>query len=93
MHDVKALELPAIDDEFAKAISENETLEALRVDVRKRLEAIAQSRARRAIGNALMEKLVDAHEFPLPQVLVDREIDNMINDLAAQIAQSGVELR
>ena len=89
VHDVKALELPAIDDEFAKAISENETLETLRVDVRKRLEAIAQSRARRAIGNTLMEKLVGAHDFPLPDVLVDREVDNMINDLAAQVAQGG----
>ena len=90
VHDVKALELPAIDDEFAKTISENETLEALRADVRKRLEAIAQSRARRAIGNVVMEKLVDAHEFPLPQVLVEREIDNMINDSTAQLAQSGL---
>lgn len=90
VHDVKALELPAIDDAFAKTISENETLDALRVDVRKRLEAIAQSRARRAIGNTLMEKLIEAHDFPLPDVLVEREIDNMINDLAAQIAQSGV---
>ena len=90
VHDVKALELPAIDDAFAKAISENETLDALRVDVRKRLEAIAQSRARRAIGNTLMERLIEAHDFPLPDVLVEREIDNMINDLAAQIAQSGV---
>ncbi len=89
VHDVKALELPSVDDEFAKTISENETVDALRADVRKRLEAIAQSRARRAIGNALMEKLVAAHEFPLPQVLVEREIDNMVNDLSAQIAQSG----
>ncbi|HTU71440.1 MAG TPA: trigger factor [Candidatus Baltobacteraceae bacterium] len=89
VHDVKALELPALDDEFAKAISENETLDALRSDVRKRLEAIAQSRARRAVGNALMEKLIGAHDFPLPEVLVEREIDNMINDLAAQVAQSG----
>ena len=89
VHDVKALELPAIDDEFAKTIAENETLEDLRADVRKRLEAIAQSRARRAIGNDVMEKLVEAHEFPLPQVLVEREIDNMINDSTAQLAQSG----
>jgi trigger factor len=90
VHDVKALELPAIDDEFAKAISENETLDALKADVRKRLEAIAQSRTRRAIGNELMEKLVDAHEFPLPQVLVEREVDNMINDLASQLGQTGL---
>lgn len=92
VHDVKALELPAIDDEFAKAISENETLDALRTDVRKRLEVIAQSRERRAIGNAVMEKLVDAHEFPLPEVLIDREVDNMVNDLAAQVGQSGSTL-
>jgi trigger factor len=90
VHDVKALELPAVDDEFAKAVSENETLDTLRADVRKRLEAIAQSRARRAIGNALMEKLVDAHDFPLPEVLVAREIDNMVNDLASQAGQSGI---
>jgi len=90
VHDVKALELPAVDDEFAKTISENESLDALRQDVRKRLEAIAQSRARRAIGNALMEKLLAAHDFPLPDVMVEREIDNMVNDLASQVTQSGV---
>ncbi len=90
VHDVKALELPAIDDEFARTISESETLGALRDDVRKRLEAIAQSRARRAAGNALMEKLIGAHDFPLPDVMVEREIDNMMNDLASRAAQSGV---
>ncbi|HTX57372.1 MAG TPA: trigger factor [Candidatus Acidoferrales bacterium] len=92
VHDVKALELPAVDDEFAKTISENETIGALREDVRKRLEAIAASRARRAVGNELMTKLVDAHEFPLPEVLVEREVDNMVNDLAAQLAQTGANL-
>ena len=90
VHDVKALELPPVDDEFAKTISENETLDALRADVRKRLEAIAQSRARRAIGNTLVEKLIGAHDFPLPEVLVEREIDNTLNDLAAQLSQTGV---
>ncbi|HUA09759.1 MAG TPA: trigger factor [Candidatus Acidoferrales bacterium] len=90
VHDVKALELPAIDDEFAKTISENETLAALRADVRKRLEAIAQSRARRAVGNTLMEKLLESHEFPLPDVLVEREIDNMVSDMASTVAQSGL---
>jgi trigger factor len=40
----------------------------------------------------VMEKLVDAHEFPLPEVLVDREVDNMVNDLAAQVGQSGSTL-
>ena len=89
VNDVKTLELPTIDDEFAKSISENETLDALRADVRKRLETIAESRSRRAVGNAVMEKLLETRDFPLPDVLVEREIDHMINDTAAQAARSG----
>ena len=89
VHDVKALETPAIDDAFAQAISGSESLEALQADVRKRLEAIAESRARRSTGNTVMEKLVEAHDFPLPDVMVEREIDNMINDAASQVAQDG----
>jgi len=90
VHDVKTLELPTIDDAFAKSISENETLEALREDVRKRLHAIAEARGRRAVGNAVMEKLMASREFPLPDVLVEREIDSMINDTASQAARNGV---
>ncbi len=90
VHDVKALELPASDDAFAKSISENETVEALREDVRKRLGAIAEARARRSVGNALMEKLMASRDFPLPDVMVEREIDSMINDTASQAARGGV---
>jgi trigger factor len=90
VHDVKALEVPPVDDAFAQSISENETLDALRADVRTRLEAIAQGRARRSAGNELVEKLIAAHDFPLPDVLVEREIDNEINDLAGQVGQSGL---
>jgi trigger factor len=89
VHDVKALETPPVDDAFAASISENETLDGLRADVRKRLEAIAQSRARRSAGNTVMEKLIEAHDFPLPDVMVEREIDSMINDAASQVTQNG----
>src|SRR5579863_8655561 len=90
VHDVKAFELPAIDDEFAKSISDNQTVDELRADVRKRLEAIAEGRGRRAVGNAVMEKLIGSREFPLPDVMVDREIDAMVNDTATQAARDGV---
>ncbi len=90
LHDVKALELPAVDDEFAKSISENETLDALRADVRKRLETISESRARRGVGNAVMEKLLATRDFPLPDVLVEREIEHMISDAAGSAARAGV---
>lgn len=90
LHDVKALELPPLDDEFAKSVSGSETLDALRDDVRKRLEAIAEGRARRFVGNAVMEKLIEAHDFPLPDTMVGREVDSMVSDAASQAAQAGV---
>lgn len=90
LHDVKELELPPLDDEFAKSISENQTLDALRDDVRKRLEAISASRTRRAVGNALMEQLLETQSFELPEILVEREIDQMINDASGSAARSGV---
>jgi trigger factor len=90
LHEVKALELPQIDDEFANSIAEGKTLEELRADVRARLEAIAKSRERRAIGSTIMDKLLASHDFPLPETLVEREIEQMIGDLQGQTSRSGM---
>ena len=90
LHDVKELELPAIDDEFAKSISDHETLEVLRADVRTRLEAIAKQRARRELGNAAMENLLAAHDVELPASMVDREVEQMVRDTMTDAARSGM---
>jgi len=84
LHEVKQFELPAIDDAFAAGISNSESLGALRDDVRRRLEAIAESRSRRAVGNALMEQLLSAHDFSLPASMVEGEIDHLAGDAAAE---------
>jgi trigger factor len=89
LHDVKQLEVPPMDDEFAKGVSKNETLEELRQDVRRRLEAIADSRGRRIVGNAIVDKLVASHDFPLPPSLVDAEVDHLMSDAASNAARSG----
>jgi trigger factor len=80
LHEVKTLELPEIDDDFAGSISEGKSLDELRADVRTRLEAIAKSRERRAIGNAVLDRLMEAHDFPLPETLVERELAQMLAD-------------
>jgi trigger factor len=90
LHDVKEMELPAIDDEFAKAVSKNETLDELKDDVRKRLEVIAQNKARKELGNTVMDKLLETHEFPLPEVMVEHEVDNMLNDARGFAARMGL---
>lgn len=83
LHDVKELELPAIDDEFAKAVSQNATADELRQDLRRRLEAVAAGRSRRAIGNAIVAELLAKHDFPLPPSLIENELTNLIADATA----------
>lgn len=92
LHEVKELELPAIDDELAKAVSDHQTLEELRADIRKRLEAVAQARAQRELGSQAVEELLKTHDFPLPAILVDREIENMLGDTASMAARMGISL-
>lgn len=90
LHEVKELELPPIDDELAKAVSQHQTLDELQADVRKRLQAAAEARIKRETGNDLVERLVASHDFPLPEVLVEREIDGMVSDGAGMAARMGM---
>jgi trigger factor len=90
LHEVKELELPPLDDELAKAVSQNQTLDELKADIRKRLHAAAEARIKRQAGNDLVERLVEAHDFPLPEILIEREIDGMLTDGAGLAARMGM---
>jgi trigger factor len=90
LHEVKELELPTLDDELAKAVSQQETLEDLKADIRRRLQSVGESRQRREIGNKLVERLIEAHDFPLPEVMVERELDSMLQDAAGMAARMGM---
>lgn len=90
LHEVKEFELPAIDDELAKAVSPHQTLDELKADIRERLQKVAEQRQRRELGNQAVEKLIAAHDFALPEALVQREIDQMMNDSASFAQRMGV---
>ena len=90
LHEVKELELPEIDDEFAQAVSDHKSAADLRADIRKRLEAVAAARAQRDLGNQAVEELVKKHDFPLPEIMVEREIENMLSDAASMAARMGI---
>jgi len=81
LKDLKEYELPPLDDEFAKEVSNHQGIAELRADVRRRLEAIATARARQAMGNAIMSQLLAAADFPLPPSLVEAEVSRMSEDL------------
>ena len=75
VHEVKEPELPELDDELAKRVSRTETLADLRAEVKRRLDETVKRNARRHFQGQLLDKLVAANDFPLPDVLVERELD------------------
>jgi trigger factor len=89
LHELKEYELPAIDAEFARAVSSNQTVEELKADLRYRLEAVAKSRIRRAVGNEVVEKLLSSHDFALPPTMVETELDRLMEDAASGAASPG----
>ncbi len=88
--ELKELELPPIDDEFAKAVSENQTLTDLRADLRRRLEAVAAGRSRRGVANTIVAQLMASHDFPLPVSLVDGELEHLVTE-SGETAPEGTE--
>jgi trigger factor len=80
LQDLKEYELPTLDDDFAKAVSPHQTIDELRSDVRRRLEAVAAARARRVVANAVMTQVLAAHEFPLPASMVESELDRIVEE-------------
>jgi trigger factor len=92
VQDNKARELPELDDELAKRFGgESATLATLRDDLRNRLETGARTRRRRALTGPLMEKLIAAHDFPLPEVLVARNAQALSDEAKEYVTRSGAE--
>ena len=90
VHEIKEPELPALDDELAKRVSRSESLDALKLEIRRRLDDQVKQNARRRMSSELLEKIVAANDFPLPEVLVERETENLLNESKQYIARAGV---
>src|SRR6185503_698533 len=85
---VRRKDLPDLNDEFAKDLGDFKTLDELKETIRKSIQQEREHRAQEEAKNQLIEKLVDAHEFPVPDAYIDRQIqinvENQLRTLAAQ---------
>lgn len=91
--DVKERILAVLDDEFAKDASEEcNTLDELKESIRARRIKEREESAQGAITDRLMKKLLDAHDFEIPNRLVAYEIDQMVKQTEQQLEQSGMNL-
>jgi trigger factor len=94
---VRALQerrVPALDDDFARGMAPGvETLEQLRADLRRRLEAREQARERSELHDGLVRAALARNDFEVPPALVERAIDAMLEGAAQRFARQGVDMR
>jgi trigger factor len=92
IHEVKEEQLPDLDDEFAKDVSEFDTLEELKEQTRKDLQSSKDLQAENAAKDAVVEKVYEANKIDVPRVMVEDEIDNMSQELDQQLRYQGLSL-
>lgn len=86
-------ELPDLDDEFAQELGDYRTVDELKEAVRKALFSQRQHDAQQEARNKIVDKLVDAHEFPVPAVYVERQIKNRVEQSLQAMAAQGIDPR
>lgn len=92
VHEVKTRELPALDDEFAKDVSEYDTLGELKADLKTKLEEKAGKAADDLVENQLIDQLVEGMKAEVPEAMYERRIDQDVNDFAYRLQGSGLDL-
>ena len=90
VHEVKEKQLPTVDDEFAKDVSEFDTLDAFKKDLADKLTKRREEQAEHTFQAAIMEQVVANMEVDIPDAMVEFEADNMVNDMAQRIQSQGI---
>ena len=92
VNEIKVKELPELDDEFSKEVSEFDTLEEVKEDIKKKMEESNKDKALREFENAVIAAAVESSEIELPQVMIEKEINGMVSDLENRLKQQGLTL-
>ncbi len=92
LHEIKKKELPTLDDEFAKDVSEFDTLEELKKSIKEKLEEQNTSRAKYETEDAAIKAVCDNVKIEIPSGMVETETDNMIRDIEQRLMYQGLNL-
>ncbi len=90
---VKETLLPEVDDEFAKDVSEFDTLAELKSDIKKKLKEQKAQQSEAELESAIIEALVANTEVEIPQVMIDNKVNMMMSDFESRLAGSGLDLK
>ena len=92
LHEIKKKELPKIDDEFAKDVSEFDTLAELKNSIKERMQKANEEKAKYEMEDAALKAVSDNVEIDIPSGMIDAEIDNMMKDIEQRLQYQGLTL-
>jgi trigger factor len=92
LHDIKRKNLPELDDEFAKDVSEFDTLEEYKQDITKRIAERKEQSGKRDLENAVVEKVSAAAEVEIPEAMIRDEVERMLGDFENRLKMQGMNL-
>ena len=90
VHEIKAKELPELDDEFASEVSEFDTLEEYKADVEKKLREEKESTGKRAQEDQAVNAIIANAEMDLPEAMIETEARQMLDNFAQRLQQQGL---
>ena len=92
VHKIEAKELPELDDDFAKDVSEFDTLDEYKADIRSGLEKKKEEEAKRAKEDAAVEKAIANAEMDIPDAMIKTQASNMVDNFARRLQSQGMTL-
>lgn len=92
LHEIKKKELPEINDDFAKDVSEFDTLEELKNSIKEKLESENSNKAKYETEDAAIKAVTDSAEVEIPSGMIETEIDNMVKDIETRLSYQGIKL-
>ena len=92
INEIKTEELPDLDDEFAQDVSEFDTLAEYKESVEKKLMERKEAEGKRAQENEAIDKIVEASQMEIPDVMIESQVQSMLEDFANRISQQGLSM-
>lgn len=93
VNEIKTKEKPVLDDEFAKEVSEFDTLEDLKADIRKKMEEANSEKAKTEYEAAVVDAVADNAKIDIPEVMIKNETDVMLRELEYRLSYQGLDLK
>jgi len=92
VNEIKAKEMPALDDEFASEVSEFETLDEYKADLKTKLENNKKNDAKKTQEDEAIQKIIDASKMDIPEAMIRTQCESMVDEFAQRLAQSGLSM-